>query len=154
MYFFYFFHVQLELDVYPDMRPLLTSLNTAHSGCKPSSSMSSVIFYTFSPCLSAPAYTSHPCHHHISTGRHPIISTHTFHMLKPPKSTMPHHLSHAVNTQKTVQDLSSLPILQRHTTHPSHHHTLCSLQALQILSLHCPCLSTILSTLTLSGHRP
>ena len=30
-----------------------------------------VIFYTFSPCL--PAHTSHPCYHHISTGRHPII---------------------------------------------------------------------------------
>ena len=25
-------------------------------------------------------HTSHPCHHHISTGRHPIIPTLTFHM--------------------------------------------------------------------------
>ena len=28
-------------------------------------------------------------------------------------------------------------------SHPPHHHTLCSLQAMQILSLHCPCLSPI-----------
>ena len=27
-----------------------------------------VIFYTFPPCLPTPAHTSHPCHHHISTG--------------------------------------------------------------------------------------
>ena len=59
------------------------------------------------------------------------------------QSTMPHHFCHALNIQKTVQVLTSLPILQRHTTHPSHHHTLCSLQATQILSLHCPCHSPI-----------
>ena len=71
---------------------------------------------------------------------HPIISILTFHMPKPPQSTIPHHFCHALNTRKTVQVLTSLPILQRHTTHPSHHHALCSLQALQIFSLHCPCL--------------
>ena len=49
-----------------------------------------IILYTFSPSLSAPTHTSHPCHHHISTGRHPIISTLMFLMLKPPQSIMPH----------------------------------------------------------------
>ena len=37
----YFFHAQLGLDVFPDMRLLHTSLNTTHSECKPSSSISS-----------------------------------------------------------------------------------------------------------------
>ena len=32
----YFFHAQLGLDIFPDMRPLHISLNTAHSGRKPS----------------------------------------------------------------------------------------------------------------------
>ena len=123
------------------MRPLHTSLNTANSGCKPR--LIRVFFYTFSPCLPTPAHTSHPCHHHISKSRHPIISVLTFHMPKPLLSTTPHHFCHALNTQKTVQVLTSLPILQRHTTHPSHHHALCSLQAMQILSLHCPCLNPI-----------
>ena len=66
-----------------------------------------------------------------------------FHMPKSSQPTTPHHLSHALKTQKTVQDLTSLPILQRHSTHPTHHHTLDSFQAMQILSLHCPCLSPI-----------
>ena len=60
-----------------------------------------VFFYTFSSCLPTPAHTSYPCHHHISTGRHPIISVLTFHMPKPPQSTIPHHFRHALNTQKT-----------------------------------------------------
>ena len=37
----HFFHAQLGLDIFPDMRPLHISLNTAHSGCKPNSSVSS-----------------------------------------------------------------------------------------------------------------
>ena len=41
----------------------------------------------------------------------------------------------------TSPHFSSYP--QRHTTHPSHHHALCSFQAMQILGLHCPCLSPI-----------
>ena len=102
-----------------------------------------IILHTFIPSLSPSTRTSHPCHHHVSTGRYPIISTLTFHMPKPPQSTIPHHFCHALNTQKTVQVLTSLPILQRHPTHPSHHHAICSLQAMQIVSLHCPCLSPI-----------
>ena len=125
------------------MRPLPISLNSEHCPFRVQTKLIHIIFYTFSPSLPAPTCTSHSCHHHISTGRHPIISILTFHKPKPPQSTTPHHLSHALNSKKTVQDLTSLPILQRHTTHPSHHHTLCSPQALQILSLHCLCLSPI-----------
>ena len=40
-----------------------------------------VFFYTFSPCPPTPAHTSHPCHHHISTGQHPIISVLTYHII-------------------------------------------------------------------------
>ena len=39
-----------------------------------------VIFYTPCPSLSAPAHTSYLCHHHIFTGRHPIIHTFAFQM--------------------------------------------------------------------------
>ena len=79
-----------------------------------------IIPHTFSPSLPAPTRTSHPSHHHISTGRHPIIFTLTLHMPKPPQSTTPHHLSHTLNPQKTVQIHTALSILQRHPTHPSH----------------------------------
>ena len=33
-----------------------------------------VIFHTLSPILPAYAHTSRPCHHHISTGGHPVCS--------------------------------------------------------------------------------
>ena len=36
-----FFHAQLGLDDCPEMKPLQISVNTAHSGCKPTSSMPS-----------------------------------------------------------------------------------------------------------------
>ena len=77
-----------------------------------------IILYTFSPSLPAPARSSHPRHHHIYTGRHPIISILTFHMPKPPQSTTPHHHSHALNNHKTVQDLTSLSYLSE-THHTS-----------------------------------
>ena len=37
----HFFHAQLELDIFPDMRLLHISLITTHSECKPCSSISS-----------------------------------------------------------------------------------------------------------------
>ena len=56
------------------MRPLHIALNTAHSGCKPSSIISSFTHY-LQVFLPLPLTSiSHPCHHHISTGRRPIIS--------------------------------------------------------------------------------
>ena len=65
-----------------------------------------VIFYTFSPSLPVPAHPPPPPPHFYR----PIIFALMVHMPKPSQSTMPHHLSHALNTQKTVQDLTSLPI--------------------------------------------
>ena len=99
------------------MRLLHISLNTSYPFRVPTQLIH--IIHTFSQSLPAPTRTSHPCHCHISTGWHPIISTLTFHMPKPPQSTTPHHLSHALNTQKTVQIHTVLPILQRHPAHPS-----------------------------------
>ena len=131
----HFFHAHLGLDVCPQMKPLHISLNTAHSGCKPSSFMSS---FTVTLFLPLPTHLSLQ----ISTGRHPIIPTFTLQMLKPSQSAMPHHLSYTLNTKKTVQNLTvltTLSVLQRHSTYPSHHHTLCYLQAMQIPSLYCPC---------------
>ena len=58
------------------MKPLHISLNTAHSGCKPRTFISS---FTHSYQVFLPL----PCHHHIPTGRHPIILILTFHMPKP-----------------------------------------------------------------------
>ena len=46
-----FFHAQLRLDVCPDMKPLHLSLNTAHSGCKWGSFMSSFKLLPKSSCL-------------------------------------------------------------------------------------------------------
>ena len=74
-----------------------------------------IIFHTFIPfipSLPPSTHTSQSPNHHISTGRHLIIPTLTFHMPKPPQSTLPHHLSHALYTQKTVQIHTALPILQ------------------------------------------
>ena len=122
------------------MRPLHISLNTAHSGCKPSSSISSFT-HSLPVLLPLPA--------------HLTPATTTF--LQADTQCLYSHVPHAQTTSiyhasppqprsehiKTVQDITSLPILQGHTTHPSHHRTLCSPQALHILSLHCPCLSLI-----------
>ena len=60
------------------------------------------------------------------------------HMPTPPQSTPPHHLSHALNPQKTVQIYTALPILQRHPAHPSHHHLFGPLLTMQICFLHHP----------------
>ena len=109
-----------------------------------------IILHTFIPSLPAPTYSSHPCHHHISTGRHPIIPTLTFHMPKPLQSILPHHLI-ALNPQKTVQIYTPFHIIQRHSAHPSHHHPFRSLQTLQIRFLHRPGLSPMSMH---SEHKP
>ena len=117
----------LGLDVFPDMKPLHISLNTAHSGSKPSSIISS---FTHSlqvfllPVHLTPAPTRLPPNH---------LHSYMFHMPKPPQSSTPRHFSHALNTQKTVEDLASLLIFQRHTTHPSHH-MLCSIRLCRFLA--------------------
>ena len=121
------------------MKPLHISLNTAHSGCKPSSSMSSFthslhVFLPL-PLLFSPTTSTFL---QADTQSSPLL-----------RFTCPNHLNlPCLHTSATLltpkrQELTSLPILQRHTTHPPHHHTLCSLQVMQILSLHCPRLSPI-----------
>ena len=69
------------------------SLKIAHSGCNPSNCMSS---FTHCPSLPAPIHTSHPCHHHISTGRHPVVHTFTL------RSKCPNHLNLPCITSATL----------------------------------------------------
>ena len=56
-----------------------------------------VILQTFSSSLPIPPPISHPCHLHISTGRHPVIHTLMLQMSKPPQSATPHHIHHTVH---------------------------------------------------------
>ena len=99
------------------------------------------VIHTFSPSLPAPAHTLHPCHLHTSTG----TQSSTFLC-----SRCPNHLNLPCLTTlatpsipERLQIFTLLSILQRHSTHPSHHHILCPLQTTQIFSLHCPCFSPI-----------
>ena len=60
--------------MFAHMNSLHTSMNTAHSGCKPSTFMSSST-HSFQVFLFLPL-TSRPYHLHLSTGRYPgIVST-------------------------------------------------------------------------------
>ena len=88
--------------MFAHMKSLHTSLNTAYSGCKPSTSVFHVIIHTFFPNLPFPPLTSRPCHLHLSTCRYPIIHTPTCQMPKPPQSAIPHHICHTLYTQKTT----------------------------------------------------
>ena len=65
------FHVQLGLDVPPEMKPLYISLNTAHLGCKPSTFIS---FFTHSYQVFLPLpihLTLPPPHFYRPTPNHP-----------------------------------------------------------------------------------
>ena len=65
-----------------------------------------IILHTLSPSL--PTLTSHPCHHHISTDRHPIISTLTFHMPKRKgDNTYAPNMHHTTRTHQTTLGASS-----------------------------------------------
>ena len=124
------------------MRSLHISLNTTHSGCKPSSSISSLThsLQVFPPLPAhlTPATTTFL---QADTQSSPLLrSTCPNHA---PQSTTPHHLSDTLNSQKTVKIHTALFILQRHLTHPSHHHPFRSLQTLQICYLHRPGFSPI-----------
>ena len=108
-------------------------LNTAHSRCKPSSSMSSSTYSLqvflplsplFSPTISTilqPDTQSSPllgstCLNHINLLR--LTTSATLWTLK--RCTRPHFTSY---------------ILQKRTTHLPHHHTLCSLQAMRVVRM-------------------
>ena len=67
---------------------------------------------------------------------------------KPPQSATPHHLSHCHTLNpKGIQNLTTLSILQRHSTHPrstSPSYALLSLsRTMQIFHLHCQWFSPI-----------
>ena len=61
-------------------------------------------------------------------------------------------LTTSATLSKSVQIHTALSILQRHSTHPSHHHPLCPLQTMQIFSLHRPCFSPSHMS-TNAGHK-
>ena len=107
-------------------------MNTAHSECRPSTSISLSTISSYSlPYLL-------PRHLHLSTGRHPIIHTPTFQMPKPPQSATPKNIRHTLHTQNIVQNQTSLHIPRRHPTLPYHHHPFRPFQTLQICFLHRP----------------
>ena len=112
---FYFFHAQLGLDSCPDMKPL----------------------YSLQVFLSN---TILPHNLQIFTGQHPIISSLSFQMPKLSQSATLHHLSHVLNTQKTVKDFTTYP---SETLHVHIHMLSSALQATQIFRLHRPYFSPI-----------
>ena len=123
------------------MRPLHISLNTAHSGCKPSSFMSS---FTHSPSLPASAHTSPSGHFHISTtSNHPhsyIPDARTIlicHVSPPQPHSIPKRL------YKT-----SLCFSCKNTPHIN---LTIIRSVMQIPNLHCPCLSQCQHTLNTSS---
>ena len=89
-------HLFLKCPFLPHMRLLHTSLNTTHSEHKPSSSITSFThsLQVFLPAHHTPATTTFL---QADTKSSPLALT--FHMPKPPQSTMSHHLSHALKSE-------------------------------------------------------
>ena len=138
------------------MRPLHISQNTTHSECKPSSCISSFT-HSLQAYLPLPAHLTPATNTFLqadtqsspflrstcqTTSKYAKQAKHAKHA-KPPQSTTPYHLSHALNPQKTLQIHTVLPIFERHSAHPSHHHPFRPLQTLQICNLHRPGFSLI-----------
>ena len=110
------------------MKSLHISINIAHSGCKPSNFMSLFtqslqVFlpYPYTSSLPPPHFyisstLSHSCAPDAQTTSNCHASPHPPHSEYPRDCTNPH--------------FSSCP--SRHSTHPSHHHTLRSLKTLHI----------------------
>jgi len=82
-----------------------------------------------------------PSHRHISSSHVQTYHVQTYHMSK---SIMSYNLKHWSKIHTTQQLIRCHFILQRNTTHSSHHHSFCSLETLYILHRHCSCLTTIL----------
>ena len=116
------FHAQLGSDVPPEMKPLHISLNTAHSGCKPSAFISSFkhsyqvfsLYPHISPLPPPHFYRPTPNHSHCYVPHAQTISIY----LTPP----PHRRSVHPENCTDPQFHTSFPILLRHSAHPSHHH--------------------------------
>ena len=131
------------------MKSLHISLNTAHSRCKPSTSMSSST-HSFQVYLFL-LHLTHPCHLHLSTCRHPIIHTLRSRCPNHLKSATPRHIHHLLYTQKTVQIHTAFSILQRHPTSISPSSTPSSPDYADFLSSS-PRFQSHMSTH--SGHKP
>ena len=107
----HFFHAQLGLDVFPNLRLLHTSLNATHSQCKhpyhPSHTLSkfSYPYLHISPLSSPHFYRLTPNHLHSYVP--PAQTTSIYHASTPQPCSEP---------QKTVQIHTAPPILQRHHT--------------------------------------
>ena len=110
----YFFHARLGLDIFPDMRPLHIYLNTAHSGCKPSSTISSFT-HSLQVFLPLPTHlTPPPPHFYRPTSNHlhsyiPHAQTTLIYHASPPQlrsehpkdCTRPHFSSYPSETHHT-----------------------------------------------------
>ena len=117
------FHAQLGLDVPPKMKPLHISLNTAHSGCKPSAFISSFIH----------SYKVFFLYPHIS----PLPPPH-FYMLIPnhPNSYVPH-----------AKTTSIYPALPPHQCSRLYKSTLRFLSFSDTLHIHLTIIHSVLSRL-------
>ena len=121
-----------------------------------------IIIHTFFPNLSALTPTFHPRHLHISTGLTPNHqNSDASNHLSLPCCTI--SVTLWLNTHKMIWLYKILTSLTRsfndtsHVTHPSHLHTLCLLQTMQILSFQCPCFSPTcqhFEHILESGHKP
>ena len=135
------FHAQLGLDVPPEMKPLHISLNISIQGANQAPSYHPSHTHSKSSSLYLHISPLPPPHFYRPTLNHP--HSYVPHAQKTPQSTPPHHLIHALYTQKTAQIHTVFPILRRHSAHPSHHHPFRSLQTLQTRPLHRPGLRPI-----------
>ena len=157
------------------MISLHISLNTAHSGCKPSTSMSSSTHshqvFLFQPLHLTPATSTFL---QADTQSSTLLRSRCPNHLNLPRLTTSTTLSICPRCLylKTKRALNSLLLLllllllypkdctishcafcnlQRYSTHPSHYHSLHPLQAMQIISLQCPSFQSHMSTN--SGHK-
>ena len=121
----HFFYDKLGLGCLPQMKSLHSPHIPEYCPSRLQTKQFHVILHTFCPSLPAP--TLHPCHLHISTGRHQssILLCSRY-----PNYLNLHHICTTLNTKNTLK------ILQWHSTPSSYHHTLCHLQTMPIFSLH------------------
>ena len=99
---------------------------------------SHVLHNTFVPSLSAMATTPRACNLNPSTYRHPVVCAQTLHMSKSSQSASSHNLNNAFYSQPLQKLLTRLSRFYRHSTHPSDHHPLCSLQSVHVLHPYSP----------------
>src|SRR6478609_6579782 len=96
------------------------------------------VLYFLLPSLNRSPYSPLPLHYQPPACRYHVPFVLSLQMPKPPWPTPFHHLCHPRYTQTFPQIDTSIPCLQRHPTHPSHHHHLRPVQSLHVLLLHRP----------------